>query len=336
MRLEPVPGCPVGGERGEIAVASVEDSFFDTPGEWQYRQGKATGHLWLDPRPTEEHIAELYQKYYTHSAPPDRTASIWQQAMTIALARRLGYRRSVPVGRIARLVSRLPSVGDTAELEVMRIPATVTGSLLDVGCGSGSFLARMRKVGWSVVGTEPDPKAAARLTETLGIQVHSNIDDLRGQRFDLITLSHVIEHVSDPVSLLRQLGALLATNGKLVLTTPNSKSLGYRLFQRHWRGLEPPRHFNVFSPESLKQAIGAANLRVERIDCPVRMARGIFYLSYLARRGHHGLEVGARPQSRLLKVAGYFFQVFEAVAVRLFPGCGEEIYCSAVLAREGN
>lgn len=333
MKLIDVGACPVSGDAGTVKIASVGDAYFGTEGEWSYRENPRTGHVWLDRQPAPEHIHELYVNYYTHAAAASGT-SVWQRAQALVLARRLGYPHPGSVGFMAQLVSRLPSVADAAEMEVMRVSATKSGTLLDVGCGSGAFLQRMRDAGWQVTGTEPDPNAAARLRERLGFPVFSRIEEVesRVDRFDLITLSHVIEHVPDPLATLRQLAALLTPNGQLMVTTPNVKGLGARLFGPAWRGLEPPRHFNVFSPQSLAEAVRSAGLHVDVQTTHVRLARGIFYLSTLARRGHRDLENRHRKSSRPLKIAGYCFQLLEAALVRVLPGAGEELYCVASIA----
>ncbi len=234
---------------------------------------------------------------------------------------------------LAKLVSFLPSVGDAAELEVMRIRAFETGRLLDVGCGGGAFLRRMRKAGWVVTGTEPDAKAAARLAAQERFPVYSSLEDLiqeGGLHFDVIVLSHVIEHLPDPIHTLAQLRSLLSKGGRLLLTTPNALSLGSRIFGASWRGLEPPRHFNVFSPVSLRQALEHAGFHIAHIKTDVRLARGIWYLSYLASAGGRELESARGSAHKLLKVGGYVFQLLEAGAVKLQPSLGEEIFAVAV------
>lgn len=331
MQCIGVPNCPIDGAPGPVRYADVCDAYFGTQGKWCYRQHGQTGHLWLDPRPDDLSIRELYANYYTHTAEqPDETAGLWRQAMTLALSARLGYPLPEKAGMLARLVSHLPSVGAAAELEVMRIPASETGRMLDVGCGGGVFLRRMHKAGWVVVGTEPDVKAAARLAAREGFPVYGSLEDLvrsGEQNFDVIVLGHVIEHLPDPIPTLAMLRTLLSAGGRLMLTTPNALSLGSRMFGAAWRGLEPPRHFNVFSPDSLCQALSQAGLYVERIGTDVRLARGIWFLSYLARSGECEIEITQRAAHRLLKFAGYVFQFLEAGAVKLMPTLGEEIFC---------
>ncbi len=337
MQLLEVPGCPVDGSPGTVKYASVHDAYFGTPGRWRYRQHRHAGHLWLDPRPADASVGELYADYYTHAAEvPDASAGVWQQAMRLALSARLGYPTSGKAGMLARLVSCLPSVGAAAEMEVMRIHASESGRMLDVGCGGGAFLRRMRKAGWEVAGIEPDARAAACLAAEAGFPVYRSLEELTrkdDQRFDVIVLGHVIEHLSDPVQTLIALRSLLDTGGRLVLTTPNALSLGARIFGASWRGLEPPRHFNIFSPDSLRQALDRAGFQVERMQTDVRMARSIWFMSYLARAGGRDLEIMRPSAHRLLKLAGYAFQLLEAGTVKLQPTLGEEIFCVAGIAR---
>ena len=334
-----VPNCPVDGSPGAVKYAGVRDAYFGTPGRWHYRQHEQTGHLWLDPRPDGASIGALYTRYYTHAAKePVETAGVWQQAVSLALSNRLGYPRPQKTSGLARLVSRLPSVAAAAELEVMRIPAAETGRMLDLGCGGGAFLQRMRAAGWSVVGTEPDDNAAARLAPDGDFPIYGSLAELvqAGEAaFDVIVLSHVIEHLPDPIHTLTTLRGLLAVGGRLVLTTPNALSLGSRIFRASWRGLEPPRHFNLFSPASLGQILSHAGFEIERISTEVRLARGIWFLSYLARSGRTEIELKRSSAHRLLKLVGYAFQLMEAGAVTLMPTLGEEIFCIAAAAKTG-
>lgn len=339
MQLVGVSECPIDRKPGSIRYAGVRDAYFGTPGQWRYRQHSQTGHLWLDPRPGELNVGELYADYYTHSAvEPAATPGLWQQAISAALAARLGYPAPDHVSVLAHLLSRMPSVGDAAELEMMRIPASETGRILDVGCGGGEFLRRMRKAGWDVVGVEPDLKAAARLAAQEGFPVYESLERLIQEpewKFDVIVLNHVIEHLPDPVGVLGLLRGLLATGGRVLLTTPNASSLGARLFGEFWRGLEPPRHFNVFTPDSMRQALGYAGFGIKNIRTEVRLARGIWFFSYLARAGNREIEVSRLPARRFLKLTGYVFQLLEAGILKLLPDLGEEIFCIATPRGEG-
>lgn len=332
--------CPVDGENGEVVFSQVKDAFFGTPGEWSYRRQPKSGHLWLDPRPNESAIASLYVNYYTHtSAVRAIGPSLYESASAFALHRRLGYRLTHVVPVISKVISYLPSVGPSAEMEVLKIPAKRKGRVLDVGCGDGAFLRRMKAAGWTVVGIEPDAKAAARLEAQDGFPVYTSLEELTLHikvAFDLVVLSHVIEHLIDPVASLVDLRSRLTAKGEILLATPNAKSLGAYIFRSAWRGLEPPRHFNIFTCHSLTHALNRAGYKVQLMTTESRMARGIWYLSYLARQGRANLERNHEDRHFFLKLSGYFFQVFESVLLTFAPWSGEEIYCCAALSQPMN
>jgi len=137
--------------------------------------------------------------------------------------------------------------------------------LLDVGCGNGSFLARMRGLGWKVHGLEPDETAAA-LARRAGIEVLvGTLADARWPEasFRAVTMTSVIEHVHDPGAALTACRRLLAPGGTLHLVTPNANALGAERFGTHWRGLEAPRHLVLFDRGSLARLLDACGY----VDC---------------------------------------------------------------------
>lgn len=128
------------------------------------------------------------------------------------------------------------------------------GRLLEVGCGDGRNLAALRSLGWQVEGPEVDIEAAEQARRMRGLVVHEGrLDDLRlnAGSYDAILMSHVTEHVKNPLQLLIDCHELLREGGSLVMITPNVESFGHREFGKSWRGLEPPGHLYLFSLEIL-------------------------------------------------------------------------------------
>src|SRR5205085_8920272 len=99
------------------------------------------------------------------------------------------------------------------------------GRLLDVGCGTGLFLAEMQTSGrWQLSGLEPTHDAAAYVRRRLGIPVIEQLfeeADLPPASQDVITLWHVLEHVMSPMATLRKAGELLKPGGYLILAIPS-------------------------------------------------------------------------------------------------------------------
>lgn len=273
--LETVGACPVCGcaER-EVLYRDLQDRvFFCAPGKWTLHKCHDCGSAYLDPRPTPETIGFAYRRYLTHSsteiAHPFSNFRGWIRR---ALAN--GYRnhrfgtKEQPASKlgifVAFLFPSLRAVADTGMRSLPRLPAT-GGRVLDVGCGNGDFLARAKSAGWEVSGVDPDPEA-------LNIARVRNLDVRLGgietvgcvsEQFDVITLSHVLEHVHDPVALLRRCYQLLKPGGWVWLETPNLAGRGHDRYGIHWLPLDTPRHLVLFNPRSLRDLL--ADVGFERI-----------------------------------------------------------------------
>ncbi|MGH7446217.1 MAG: class I SAM-dependent methyltransferase, partial [Longimicrobiales bacterium] len=239
--------CLLCGSARDPLFSGLPDRICGTPGEFTLRECVNCGLAWLEREPdTEPHGTG----YYTHAADQEMLA---RQADTSPLVRatlttRLGYGGDAsPAGRFLAL---LPLWRERCESLAMFLPAVTAGRLLDVGCGNGVFGARMRSLGWDVTCVEPDAHAAARARDVFGLTVYSGTLEstaLPSGSFDAIALGHVIEHVPDPVATLAECRRLLKPGGLLVAITPNIRSLGRRVFGRHWLHWDVPPHRYLFS-----------------------------------------------------------------------------------------
>jgi 2-polyprenyl-3-methyl-5-hydroxy-6-metoxy-1,4-benzoquinol methylase len=128
-----------------------------------------------------------------------------------------------------------------------------TGALLDVGAGTGAFLATMQQAGWVVTGLEPDETARNNARSLHNIELHSpdKLFSLPPNSFDAITLWHVLEHVHDLHRYMDAFNTLLKAAGVLIIAVPNYTSHDAAIYKENWAAYDVPRHLYHFSPQSM-------------------------------------------------------------------------------------
>jgi SAM-dependent methyltransferase len=160
-----------------------------------------------------------------------------------------------------------------------------------------------RTCGWDVVGLDPDPKAVANAARQRLTVYEGGIEYFAGQThlFNVITLNHVIEHVYDPVKVLKACHALLKPGGQLWLETPNIDSFGHARFQQNWRGLETPRHLVLFNRHSLGQALVSAGFPSMHDRPSPSPCAGMYRASYSMQHGYSPYVRMATPKTLKLQ-----------------------------------
>lgn len=129
--------------------------------------------------------------------------------------------------------------------------------ILDVGCGDGFHLSLLRDFGrpdWKLEGVDASKRAAVAARQR-GFEVHCGMFEeltLPQNHYDLVLLIATIEHVANPVELLRAIARVLKPGGRLVLVTDNTGTLDFRLTKKGvWGGYHFPRHWYLFDRKSL-------------------------------------------------------------------------------------
>lgn len=142
-----------------------------------------------------------------------------------------------------------------------------TGKILDLGCGTGAFLATMQHANWICSGIEPDENARKKAQELYGLQVMKEDEfyNFPSETFDAITLWHVLEHVHDLHPYIQQLRKLLAPDGKLFIAVPNYTSADEKMYNEYWAAYDVPRHLYHFSPKAMRQLMDEHGLKIEKM-----------------------------------------------------------------------
>lgn len=249
--LEHVPCNACGGSDFRLRYHGCPDLLHGLPGRFDIVECRGCGLVQLDPRPAPEAMSAYYVPAYapfsartSHARGP-----AWSALRTLAhLPHRARYGANAP-----------PS------------PPRRGARALDVGCGAGGELRRLASLGWEVFGIEPAPGLAQRVEVELGLEpgriFEATAQDAAfpEEAFDLVTITHTLEHLHDPAAVLARTRMWLRADGRLRVRVPNFASAERRLFGRMWFGLDVPRHLYHFTPRTLTAALARGGFTVERV-----------------------------------------------------------------------
>ena len=190
-----------------------------------------------------------------------------------------------------------------------------TGRVLDFGCGKGEFLASLPPT-TEKYGVTINQQAVKFIKEHYsGINIFSDWEKLRSKRlkFDLITLWHALEHLAAPEKILGELVPLLRRDGFLVISTPNSCSLGFSIFKGNWFHLDTPRHLVIFNLDVLrnlykKVGLKIVDVKINLIEFPLDLFHSLYnQLRTKKKFLNIFLVLFILPISLLLKVGALFY-----------------------------
>lgn len=160
------------------------------------------------------------------------------------------------------------------------------GKALDIGCGDGSLLLIMKRLGWDVHGVDISNSAVKLAKDKLGTEniFTGNLKDCQfpSNFFDVISLRHVLEHLHEPYKSLKEIRRILKEDGVLSITVPNVDSLYFHVFKKNWFHLDIPRHLFQFSIETLNGLLSKAGFKVIKrgisIEDPLDLFRDLLQL----------------------------------------------------------
>ncbi len=238
--------CPLCGHTGKYLYKS-RDFMFDGTAEYIYHVCTQCQASYPAPMPDTDTIATYYPDNYCIYE-DKAILKKYSNTKKAILKYRFQYKH-LSVSVLLRVLSPILALF----LYRNSLMFTAPGKSLDIGCGNGFLLQKLKDVGWNAEGVEFN-KIAANNCLKMGLKVHHG--DLKSAHFpddtfNLITASHVIEHIQDPDMLLKEGARILTPGGQLLIRTPNSNALARKWFGKYWYADDVPRHLIIFSPENL-------------------------------------------------------------------------------------
>lgn len=208
-----------------------------------------------NPRPTDADLGHYYEsrKYMPHqSAGYSLMASLYR----IARSQTLNWKRK-QAGAYRKV-----------------------GRLLDFGCGTGEFINTMLNSHWKADGVEKSEEARTQAEAMTGQLISPSMPKVQAC-YDLITLWHVLEHLTEPAEMLDQFHSALVSQGTLFLALPNHQSYDARHYGSLWAGYDVPRHLWHFTPASVAQLLTAHGFKLVQT---VPMKLDAYYVSLLSEK----------------------------------------------------
>ncbi|MEI6059350.1 MAG: class I SAM-dependent methyltransferase [Bacteroidota bacterium] len=259
--MELLKNCPVCGLESFEPFLSGKD-YFLTDEIFGIVQCNKCSFRFTNPRPKVDELGKYYQsaEYISHSdTRKGAFAWVYQQVRKYTLGRKL-----------AMIQTFQPK-----------------GEILDIGCATGQFLQYMGSHGWKTSGIEPDEKTRTRAISEYGLQVYpeEHLNTLARSSFDVITMWHVLEHVSGLQERMEQLRALLKPEGTLIIAVPNCEAYDAQKYGVFWAGYDLPRHLYHFSKTDMKLLMEKNGFTIVKI---VPMRFDAFYVSLLSEKYKHG------------------------------------------------
>lgn len=306
-------GCPRCGVQGVVAVRGVTDCSGHVPGAWDFGWCRTCDLWWLLDGPVQAAPDLAHGDYFTHGpgrdvldTPPNRLRRWLKWEVLRAGWGYDGGPRQPLLAPLGTLLARVPYVRRRVGLNAVLLVAGPPRKLLDVGCGNGSYLLSMRRLGWHVEGIEPDPEAAKfAAAEGLPVRVAPlESCELAPASYDAVTLHHVIEHLADPWRVLVRLRRALKPGGVLVVVVPNPASAGARRFGPAWRAWDAPRHRVLLGPRALAAAARDAGFSRCRVTGLWRITRPMTAMSLAPSGGPPASRARALAVSALLRLRG--------------------------------
>lgn len=335
IRSVDVDVCGVCGAPGDVLHRGLTDRLAGVPGEWASMRCRVCAAVWLTPRPVDEDLGRIYENYYTHTdtevadAHDEGARGLHDAERGYARARFGGTGHPEGGAGLRRLVAVWAGRRADAAYMAAHLPVEAGAPLLDVGCGDGLLLQNLRSLGWDGQGVELDPEAAAA-TRGRGIPVfNGSIQDagFADGQFAAVTMSHVIEHLTNPAETLAEIRRVLRPGGHLVVMTPNASSSLHRVFGAEWFPLDAPRHLLLHSPQSLRRILEDAGFTVSDVRDSWRAANVTIAASLAYKRGRpYSMTTAPRWSARLVSEAG---QQLLAMTSWLQRGRGDELVAIA-------
>jgi len=236
--------CKICGQTVNLLLKNLFDDRHGYPGKFDIYRCSACGFCQTNPEIPEDRIGDIYTQYYPRKSIID-VESLKKQSVQLP----------------SKKAMWLEGVDNTAHYHIK------SGTrVLDIGCGDCTSIREINAMGAEGYGVEPD-RNIKPIVDALGLNVHLGLFfeiPYQDNFFDYITMSQVLEHIPDPIELLKSLRRILKDGGQVIIGVPNVESRLRKKYGARWLNWHVPYHINYFSRRSLHTLAEKSGYRVSK------------------------------------------------------------------------
>ena len=234
--------CPICNADKIEKIQVLFDDRYAYRGKFDLLECLDCKHKFLDAKFSDEELSELYSKYYPRSSFNVNDYQQFQESNGV-LSWFKGHKAST----------------------FRWVPKNI--KVLDIGCGFGESLGYHQARGCDVYGVEADSNIR-KVADKFGFNIKVGLFDSKDyekEKFDYVTMDQVVEHLTNPIEILKGVSDILKPTGYVILSTPNANGWGARFFGKRWINWHTPYHLQFFSKSSLEKAADEAGLEIKKI-----------------------------------------------------------------------
>jgi SAM-dependent methyltransferase len=245
------------GSKDSAFLFEARDRLHGIGGTFSYVRCSECGLVYMNPQVVPEDTGKLYPSDYA----PHSTAA---KGSAAAIRSLYNWLMKIPV--IAQFIRWVTNVKITND--IYRLLGQ-NSRILDIGCGAGAFLNRVKtEKDCEVYGIDISEAAVEAAKDSFGLDI------LKGSiagapfedgSFDVITAWWYLEHIPDPRATAARISSLLKRNGYCIIGVPNFESFNAKVFKNKWYHLDCPRHLCIWTPSAMKRLMEQHGLMVTRI-----------------------------------------------------------------------
>lgn len=250
--------CKVCNNRENNSGYRVQEMMFGIKEEFNYLECGSCGCLQIVDKLDD--LSKYYPtNYYSYDAPSEKNKV---NGIVQFLARLRDKYAVLDKGFLGKLIYN--SKPETTLRMLSEVPVKLDSSILDVGCGSGKLLVRLKNLHFTnLLGVDPFIEKDIQYSSGLKI-IKKFLQDIIGT-WDLIMFHHSFEHMDNPQETLNTVSSLLKKDGTCIIRIPTTSSYAWKHYRENWVQLDAPRHYFLHSIESMNIMVEKAGLVVDKV-----------------------------------------------------------------------